>query len=68
MEGARQLAVVVSVDVLAAEAKGNPALMVRSHARQTMLEHILAELQGDDEGSRVGDLIEMIRGELVLTP
>lgn len=59
---------IVSADVSAAEAKGNAALTVRSHARQTMLEHILAELEGDDEGSRFGDLIEMIRNELALTP
>jgi hypothetical protein len=42
-------------------------LLVRSEARDAVLEHMLTELTGDDDGSRHQDLIQMLKDELAHT-
>jgi hypothetical protein len=62
--GTKQLGVVIAADTGAKEAAANAKLIARSPARHAILEHILAELEGDDEGTRWSDLVGMIRTEL----
>jgi hypothetical protein len=62
--GTKQIGVVIAADVGARECACNAKLIIRSPARHFILEHILAELEGDDEGTRWADIIGMIRAEL----
>ena len=62
--GTKQVGVVIAADVGARECASNAKLIIRAPARHFILEHILAELEGDDEGTRWSDLVGMIRAEL----
>lgn len=60
----KQIAIVTPGDCGPQQTAAHARLMARSVVRCAMLAHVLAELEGDDEGTRHGELIAMLQAEL----